>query len=195
MKALLTITMLLVLGASTYGFPVNENPIASSIVKYQGEKVQVILRNGSGKVRLTLVDSKGMQVFRKFVQVKSDVQMPLDLSQMPEGEYSLVLEKDYVSPTPEKTVHTFHHAKEIQEYPLVAFGKPVEEHAVKLTVVGLEEPGVDVRIEDASGKVIYRENIAISRGFSKVYRFPNLKTEGLSFTISDNKARSKVLNF
>ena len=195
MKTLFTIALALALGAGVYAAPGNENPTPVSSVRYKAEKVQVFLANGEGKVKLTLLDARGMQVFRKFIKVKSDVHLPLDLSKMPEGEYSLVLEKDYFSSAPEKTFHTFHHKKAVQEYPLVAFGKTVDEHAVKLSVVGLEEPGLNVRIEDSSGKLIYREKIDVSQGFTKVYRFPNLKTEGLSFTISDNKARSKVLNF
>jgi len=91
MKILFTIALSLSL--SLTGFALPKNHLAElSGVTYGYEKAKVILLEGSGKVKLTILDAKGSQLYQQNVTVKESLTLPLDLKNLPTGQYVIRIE-------------------------------------------------------------------------------------------------------
>ncbi|MFD2035965.1 DUF3244 domain-containing protein [Belliella marina] len=195
MKTLLTFALALSLGASTFAKEGTTNVKGSSHVKTHEKTIKVTLGEDLGKVRMTITDENGKKLHQRMMMVKSNVTIPFNLSELPAGQYNIEVasfeKKDMVGVANYK-VETKEPATQIQ-YPLMASGKIVEDNRVRLSVFGLEKPGVKILIKDEYGKVLHKETINEEAGFIKYYNFKNIDPQGKTLELEDVKGRQKTI--
>jgi hypothetical protein len=193
MKKLLTLALAATLGVATFANASNEDLKTLSAVKATEKKVSITLREGLGKVRLAILNSDGKKLHQQFVKVTNDVLVPYDLSQLPAGEYHVMIESNIKEPSHDVAMFTVETKESKSSYPLVAYGKSIDNVSFRLSVIGLEEPGVQVEIFDQKGRTIFTENIHQAEGFTKVYRLEDLTTQDVSIKVTDKMGRTKNL--
>lgn len=193
MKTLLTLALALSLGANSFANPEKESITALSNVNTKEQTVKVFLNEGLGKVKLSILNDSGKKLFQHTLKVKENLMVPYDLSNLPDGEYFVMIESKE-GEMEDKAVYTVENKTPI-ELPLAAYGKSIDQNSFKLSVVGLEQPGVDVRIWHNNGKAIFTENISQEEGFTKVYHLENLNVKDVSVQLTDAKGRTKYLYF
>jgi hypothetical protein len=193
MKKLLTLALAATLGVASFANASNEGIEEMSSVRANDKKVNIILREGLGKVKLAILDSEGKKLHQQFVKVQSDLKVPYDLSYLPAGEYQVVIESNINKGNSEKMVYTVE-TKEVPEtLPLMAYGKSLDENSFRLTVIGLEEPGVKVEIIDQNRKTIFSEEINQPEAFTKIFHLKNLTVDDISLKVSDKSGRVRNL--
>ncbi len=192
MKTLLTLALAATLGVTGLATAANENVNELSNVKAKDKKITVNLKEGLGKVSLSILDQNGRQLHKRFVNVKQSLEIPYDMSQLPAGQYHVLIAN---SGSDEKAVYTVETKEVITEYPLVAYGNTVENNAIRLLVIGLEQPGVQVEFFNQEGKRIFKEQVSQAEGFEKIYNLKNLKPEDINVKLTDSKGRTKTLYF
>lgn len=195
MKTLITLALAASMGLASLAHASNENAAALSSVTTKDNKISVYLKEGMGKVKLAILDENGKTLHSQRVKVKTDIKVPYDLSKLPSGEYHVLIESNIKENNADYTIYTVETKEEPIAYPLMAYGKNLDNSAFKLTVIGLEEPGVEVTIVDSKGKVLLKESIQEPNAFKKVYRLENIKTENVSVIVKDQKGRVKNLYF
>ncbi|PRY90358.1 DUF3244 domain-containing protein [Mongoliibacter ruber] len=195
MKTLITLALAASMGLASLAHASNENASALSSVTTKDNKISVYLKEGMGKVKLAILDEDGKTLHSQRVKVKTDIKVPYDLSKLPSGEYHVLIESNIKENNADYTIYTVETKEEPIAYPLMAYGKNLDNSAFKLTVIGLEEPGVEVTIVDSKGKVLLKESIQEPNAFKKVYRLENIKTENVSVIVKDQKGRVKNLYF
>jgi hypothetical protein len=193
MKTLLTLALAATLGVSSYANASNEKALAE--VRAKDNKVSVTLREGAGKVRLAILDTDGKKLHQQTLHVKNDLRVPYDLSELPEGEYMVMIESNVNQPFSEKEVFTVETKSAPKALPLMAYGKIIDDESIKLTVIGLEEPGVKVQITDSNGNSLYVDKIDEPEAFTRVYNFKNIDLKDVFVKVTDKKGRVKNLYF
>ncbi|MCH7398066.1 DUF3244 domain-containing protein [Belliella sp. DSM 107340] len=195
MKTLLTFALALSLSTSTFAREGTSNVAASSFVKTEGKIVKLSLGEDLGKVRLTIKDVKGKTLYRSTIFVKSNVIVPFNLTDFPTGTFNIAVEsmdkKDVLGKT-NFEVETKEPKSEMV-LPLMASGKIEDQNKVKLTVFGLEKPGLKVTIKDEFGKLLFKETINEENGFIKYYKFKDSSAKGKVMMLEDIKGRQKTI--
>jgi carotenoid cleavage dioxygenase-like enzyme len=194
MKKLLTLALAATLGVATLANASNEDLKTLSSVKATEKKVSITLREGLGKVRLAIINTDGKKLHQQYVKVKQDVMVPYDLSQLPAGEYHVLIESNIKEPSHDVAMFTVETKDSKSDLPLMAYGKSIDDDSFRLSVIGLEEPGVQVEIFDHKGKTIYSEKIDQPEGFTKVFHLSNLTSKDVSIKVTDSIGRTKYLN-
>ncbi|WP_035468358.1 hypothetical protein [Algoriphagus mannitolivorans] len=194
MKTLFTFAIASALTLSSLAANASDDLKSNSEVKANFKKVNVLLKEGVGQAKVAILDPNGKKLHQRKVNVTGqDVVIPYNLKDLPCGEYTvrIITEDEKV----EYSVETFEKT-ETPASPLVAYAKEIEGNAINLTVVGLEEPGVEVTLRYAeSGRVMLREDIFQPAGFQKNYRLVGVSAEDVYVELKDAKGRSKTLYF
>ncbi|RZS97458.1 DUF3244 domain-containing protein [Cecembia calidifontis] len=192
MKKILTMALIATLGLSGFANAGDESVEALTEVSNSNNRVKVILKEGLGKVRLEVLDLQGKKLHQQTVFVKNDVMVPYNLSELPVGQYQLKIEANNKGLEPEVAVFDLERKLTKEEIPLMAYRKNLDDDSIKLTVIGLDEPGVTVAIADRSGKKIFEEKIMQTGAFSKIYSFRNFKANDVSVQVTDAKGKSRI---
>ena len=195
MKTLFTFAIASALTLGSLAANASDDLKANSEVKANFKKVNVLLKEGVGQAKIAILDPDGKKLHQRKVKVSGqDLVIPYNLNELPCGEYTVQILTD--EEMVEYTVETFEKPQETVEMPLVAFAKEIEGNAINLTVVGLDEPGVEVTLRYAeSGRVIVKEDIFQPEGFQKSYRLKGVTPEDVYVQVKDAKGRSKTLYF
>jgi len=195
MKTLFTFALAGLLASSSLANPSNEDLMAMSTVNAKFKKINVLLKEGVGEAKIAILDESGKKLHQRKVKATDhDVVMPYDMNTLPCGEYQVMIttgDEQVVY-----SVETFEKPQPVAELPLMAYGKLIDDHTVNISVIGLEEPGVNVKIKAQKGnRTILDENIDQEEGFKKNYKFEGLNPEEIYFEITDAKGRSRTLYF
>lgn len=193
MKTLLTLALAATLGVASFANASNENIAEMSSVRSKEKKIAVNLAEGIGKVKVSILDHNGKQLHQRSLNVKNTTKLPYDLSEMPAGEYFVVIESAPKNPVKDKMVYSVETTDSPAALPLMAYGKAIDGDSFRLSVIGLEEPGVNVEIFDAKGKTIFEESVKQPEAFTKVYHLKNLKIGEVSVKVTDSKGRTRNL--
>jgi hypothetical protein len=166
---------------------------ANSDAKAYYKKVNVLVKEGVGTAKIALYDKNGRKLHQQKVKTANHhVILPYDLSQMPIGEYVIQIQTDQEQV--KYTVETFEKPSKPVETPLMAYGKKVDDETIKLTVIGLEEPGVEVQLRYIdNNRVIITDEISELDGFSKNYKLVGVSADNVYFQVKDVKGRSKLI--
>lgn len=195
MKTLFTIALAGLLATSSLAAKTNEDLMALSNVNTKFKNINVLLREGVGEAKIAILDESGKKLHQRKVKAADhDVVIPYNLNKLPCGEYQVMIttEKGQVV----YSVETFEKPQPIAEYPLMAYGKLIDDETVNLSVVGLDEPGINVKVKSQKGnRIIHEEYIDQPEGFKKNYKFKGLSPEEIYFEITDAKGRSRTLYF
>ena len=195
MKTLFTFALAGLLASSSLANPSNEDLMAMSTVNAKFKKINVLLKEGVGEAKIAILNESGKKLHQRKVKATDhDVVIPYDLNTLPCGEYQVMIttgDEQVVY-----SVETFEKPQPIIDYPLMAYGKLIDDHTVIISVIGLEEPGVNVKIKSQKGnRTILEENIDQAEGFKKNYKLEGLSPEDIYFEITDVKGRSRTLYF
>ena len=194
MKTLFTIALAGLFATSSFAATENDDLMALSSVHARFQKVNVLLKDGIGKAKISIMDEHGKMLHQRKVNVQEDVMVPYNLDHLPVGEYQVKIstgEEELLY-----TVETVERQPEAISYPLMAYGKLIDEHTVNLAVIGLTEPGVAVKIKmEKGGKVIYQEKIDQSEGFRKNYVLNGVDPSEVYFELVDANGRTRTIHF
>lgn len=195
MKTLFTFALAGFLASSSLANPSNEDLMAMSTVNTKFKKINVLLKEGVGEAKIAILDESGKKLHQRKVKATDhDVVIPYDLNTLPCGEYQVM-----ITTGDEQVVYfveTFEKPQPIVDFPLMAYGKLIDDHTVNISVIGLAEPGVNVKIKAQKGnRTILDENIYKEEGFKKNYKFEGMSPEEIYFEITDAKGRSRTLYF
>lgn len=195
MKTLFTFALAGLLATSSMAANSNEDLLENTDARAKFKKVNVLLNEGIGKTKVAILDEDGKILHQRKIKVGDEkVLVPYDLKNLPCGEYQVKIstEEDEVI----YTVETFDKRPKMDEYPLMAYGKIVDNKTVNIAVIGLTEPGVDVKVRYVdSDKLIYTETINHPDGFRKDFKLKGVSPDEVYFEITDNLGRTKNLYF
>lgn len=195
MKTFFTIALAGSLSFSSLAANASDDLMALSEVKARFKKVNVLLKGGVGEAKVSLFDELGRKLHSRKVSVgEMDVILPYDLKDLPTGEYAVKISTQEEQVT--FKVETFEKPISLDELPLVAFGKVIDDETINLAVVGLDQPGVNVTIRSSeTNKLIHSEQVDQAEGFRKNYKFKGISPEDIYIQVTDSKGRSKTLHF
>lgn len=195
MKTLLTVALASALSFSSFIANASEDLKALSRVHSNYKKINVTLNEGVGTAKISILNADGKNLSTRSVRVKNEnLMVPYDMNSLPAGEYQVKIVTDeeevvYTVETTERPIAT-------ADLPLMAYGKVLDVNTVKLSVIGLLEPGVEVKVYSAKdGKLIYEENIDQKEGFAKNFSFKGVKAEDIYMELNDTQGRTKTLFF
>lgn len=195
MKTLFTFALASALTVSSFAAFAADDLKANSDVKANFKKVNVLLREGVGEAKIAIYDSNGKKLHQRKVHVEGeDLIVPYNLNELPCGEFTveILTEDEQV----EYTVETFEKPAKPVEIPLMAYGKVLEDDTINLTVIGLEEPGVEVTLRySETDRVLVTDEINQPEGFRKNYKLKGVTPEDVYFEIKDAKGRMKTIHF
>lgn len=93
MNTLLAITIAMSLNLAVFAahdtLPENNMLATYSGISYRYQKVKVTLMEGIGKVRIAVLDEKGVTLHTDIIKVKENVVYPINMSAMPIGRYTI----------------------------------------------------------------------------------------------------------
>jgi hypothetical protein len=194
MKTLFTLAMA---GALSFSALANadEDLKALSDVNSKFKKINVLLKEGVGDAKIVLLNEDGKKLHQRKVHVKGDdLMVPYNLDDLPCGEYQI-----RISTEDEEVVYTVETKERpipASEYPLMAYGKLINDNTVNLAVIGLFEPGVDVKVKtEKGGRIIHEEFIDQPEGFKKDFTFEGIDPEDIYLEITDALGRSRIIHF
>ncbi|MDO8968193.1 hypothetical protein [Algoriphagus sp.] len=195
MKTLFTLALAGALSFSSLAASAAEDLMAMSNVQAKFKKVNVLLKGGLGEAKISLYNEAGKKLHQKKVKVgEGDIIIPYDLNGLPCGDYQVKIanaDEEVVY-----TVATFEKPAPAAELPLMAYGKVMDDQTLNLTVIGLEEPGVDVEIRhEVTNKLLHKEKISQAEGFRKNYKLRGVSPEDVYLNVTDTKGRSKSIYF
>lgn len=191
MKALFAFVFLVGLSLSeVHASDENINFSEMTAVKSFDQKVRVVLQEGIGKVRVSILDENGRYLHQSRVNADRNLVVPFNLSQLPEGKYQVKIKQR--GGQEQKIIHeVISKPNPIMEKPLIAFKRIIDDRSFELTVVGLKEPGLRVQIADVFGRPIFDHTVDHPEAFSKIYRMKNKDLEGVSVRLTDTLGRTR----
>jgi len=187
MKILFTFALAMSMYLTGIAEPTNELSMLSS-VSIAEQQVKVTLREGIGKVKISVRNENGNTLYCVSKKVSQNTILPFNLSALPAGKYSIRIETresrmDYDIETK---------AKEVEAYGFKANVKNIKDQYVKVSVYEmLEEGPLNVKIYDSSNRLLYKESVEGGQ-FARKYTFKNIHSKGLYFSITDNKGYNQV---
>jgi hypothetical protein len=140
------------------------------------------------------MDENGKILHQRKIKVNNDLMVPYNLDHLPCGEYQVMIsteEEEVVY-----TVETFEKEKAPIEYSLMAYGHQIDDETINLAVIGLENPGVEVKIRMENGnKILFQETVTQPEGFRKDYKLKGVSPEEVYFELKDSLGRTRILHF
>ncbi len=192
MKTLFTSVFVFCLVFLAAASPAKESLMALTSVESKDETVKVSFKEAVGKVAIVILDENGKIMARNRYNAKEALVIPFNLSGLPEGNYVVkVRTKDEVALY---EVETKEKAPAF-ERPIVAYGKLKDPYTVNIMVLGIETPGIQVDVFNSQNYRIATDKVNEKDGFTRDYRFTDMKVEGLYFRIKDAQGRTKYLYF
>ncbi|EAZ82610.1 hypothetical protein [Algoriphagus machipongonensis] len=193
MKTLLTLAMASAISFSSLA--ANDDLKDLSTVNSHYQKISVTLKGGVGDAKITILNNEGKSLNSRKVHVKEDgLVVPYNMGELPIGEYQVKISTEDEEVT--YKVETANKPIPVEELPLMAYGKKLDNNTVSLSVIGLTQPGVNVKIMNSkSGKVIHEDKVNQPEAFKKNYSFKSIKAEDVYLELTDALGRSKVIYF
>lgn len=193
MKTLLALAMASAISFSALA--ADEDLRELSEVSSTFQKINVTLRSEVGTAKISILDQDGKNLSKRKVHVKNtDVVIPFNLNSLPEGEYfvKIATEEEEVI----YAVETNQKPSPIEDLPLMAYGKAIDENTVNLAVIGLTQPGVKVEIHSSdSGELIYEEFIDQPEAFKKDFSLKGVNAQDIYMQLTDSFGRTRTLFF
>ncbi len=195
MKTLFTFALAGALSLSSLAASAADDLLALSSAQAKFKKINVLLKEGVGEAKVAIYDPSGKKLHQRKIKVNHEqLILPYNLDDLPVGEYRVKISTE--AENVEYKVTTFDPAPAPEALPLVAFGKALDEETVRITVIGLTEPGVNIEIRDeVSNKLIFSESIDQEEGFRKNYALRGVEAKDIYVKVTDSKGRIKNLYF
>lgn len=194
MKTLFTIALAGFISMSSLANSNNDDLQALSSVQAKYKQVNVLLKEGVGKAKISILDEEGNTLHQRKVKgISDDLLIPYNLENLPCASYQVEITTEDERVV--YTVSTFERAIPSEKLPLMAYGKKVGENTVDLSVIGLTEPGVQVQIRyENDDRMLHNERIDTPEGFRKSFTFEGIDAEDIYFEIVDALGRRKTIH-
>lgn len=194
MKTLFTLAMASALSFSAMA-NADDDLKALSDVNSNFKKINVLLKEGVGDAKIVLLNEDGKKLHQRKVHVKGDdLLVPYNLDDMPCGEYQVKISTDEEEVI--YTVETKERPLAPAELPLMAYGKLLDDNTINLTVIGLIEPGVDVKVKtERGGRILHEDFIDQPEGFKKDFSFKGINPEEVYLELTDAIGRTRIIHF
>lgn len=188
MKTMMTLALAAVLGTSSFANNSDEMISNLTSVNTKEKKVQVNLKEGTGKVKIQILDIDGKRLYQRQVTANENILVPFDLTAMPEGKYQVaVISKE--DPSNRSIYEIELEEPKIEEIPLQAYAKKIDDSSFKLTLDGLERNRTTIQLFDEKGRLVHSEMIKAEGSVSRVYHLKKLSLDNLSVIVRDSKDR------
>ena len=190
MNMLITFIAAVGMSFATIELPVEKSLSEITSIETQDQSFNLTIKEAVGKLWVSIINEKGKLINRKMVRADEPVKVPYNLSQLPDGNYSIHVDSKYESVSFDITT------KRAVEKKLFAHAEKVDNQTVQVKVVGIEKPGVKVVFfEEATHRKISSDYVTEPAGFARNYRFVELDLEEVYMEITDSEGRSKVFHF
>lgn len=188
MKTLFTFALALVISLSSFASPTEDSLSSKSGVSYSYQKVKVTLLKGIGRVKISVVDEKGMNLFTDYIKINDDVVYPINMSNVPEGKYLIKISNKE---------EALEHWVEIKEKELtipkaVASIEVLDDQQVKVSVKDIRE-NMTLRMFNSDHRLLVKEEINGKRSYTKKYKLQNLSADKVYFTLTDTKGHQQYI--
>ncbi len=180
-------TLVLILSLALGGMAADKSLMEISSIEAKEQRFTLRLTEAAGQVMVSIYNPAGKLIDRNHYKVNSPLNIPYNLSKMPEGNYKVKLE------TKEETVSFEVENRKKVEKKLLAFAKIIDQNTFTLKVLGIEKPGTKVAIFDNRNTKIATDVIQETGGFAKNYRLKFLKLEEVYLRVKDAEGRIKYL--
>ena len=192
MKTLFTFALAALLSTSSFAKN-SEDLKTNSSVHTNYKKISVHLNEGVGKAKIAIYDVNGVKLHQRSVKANEELVVPYDLNGLPCGKYQVM-----ITTNEEELIYTVETVEKEKPaplvYPLMAYGKKIDNSTVNLLVIGLDEIGVDVKIKRVSDDtLIHEEMVNQAEGFRKNYKLNGVSAENVYFEVTDAKGRTRTI--
>lgn len=185
-----TLVALLMTMSLAFGSLASEKTLMEiSSIEVGEQRFTLSLAEAVGRVHVSIINSDGKVIDRNLFIVKGPTNIPFNMTKVPEGKYKIKLQ------TKEETLDFELENKKKVEKKLLAYVKPIDAKTFSLKVLGVEQAGTEVTIFDHSGKIIGRDNIQETGGFSKKYHLKFMKLEEVYIKVLSADGKIKYLYF
>lgn len=190
MKTLFTLIAAVLVSLNSFAGPSLKKLEQITGIEHQDQVVNLIIREAVGKVSVSIFDEAGKLVEKTSLRANEPVLIPFNLSQIPEGEYSLSVS------TKDDQVTYFVTNKKPIEKKLLAYAKVKNPNTISLTVVGIEKAGTKVTFYDANTlEKINSDYVEVLAGFTRDYKLSGWSVNQVYLEVKNAEGRSKVFYF
>ncbi|EON77623.1 hypothetical protein ADIS_1842 [Lunatimonas lonarensis] len=188
------ITSLLVLASVSFSFshplPPEKNLEEIVYVKSKDQRFSLFVTEPVGKFVVSIFNEKGKLIDRVSFRANEAVSVPFNLTQVPEGEYSVKVQSKDVS------IAFSISSKKPMEKQLIAYAKAVGSRKISLTVVGIEQPGTQVTFYDINTqREIKGDYVKQYAGFQRDYRLADTTVDKVYMKVKDVHGNTKTFYF
>ncbi|WP_162342636.1 T9SS type A sorting domain-containing protein [Cyclobacterium salsum] len=180
-------TLVLTLSLALGGMAADKSLMEISSIEAKEQRFTLRLTEAAGQVMVSIYNPDGKLIDRNHYKVNSPLNIPYNLSKMPEGNYKVKLE------TKEEIVSFKMENRKKVEKKLLAYTEIIDPKTFTLKVLGIEKPGTEVTIFDNSHTKIATDVIQETGGFAKNYHLKFLKVEEVYLQVKDAEGRIKYL--
>ena len=189
MKTLFIFALAMSINLFSFASPTHNSLAKNSGVSYSYQKVKVTLLNGIGKVKISILDEKGMSLFTDFIKVNDDVVYPINMSNVPAGKYLV-----RISNKQEVTEHWVDiKPKEMISQKPDAVLDVIDDTHIKVSLKGISED-MTLKMFNSDHRLLVKEEIKGKNSFSKKYNLQNLTSDKVYFTLTDKKGQQQFIN-
>jgi len=189
MKTLFTFALALSINIMSFASPTKESLATRSGVSYSYQTVKITLLNGIGKVKISVLDAKGMNLFTDYIKIKEDVVYPINMSNVPDGKYLIrISNKEEVS---EHWVDI--KAKELTYQAADAAIEVIDDQKIKVLVKGITGE-MTLKMFNSDHRLLVKDKIKGKRSYSKNYKLENLSVDNVYFTLTDSKGHQQFIH-
>jgi hypothetical protein len=188
MKTVNTIIIALVL-FSTSLFA--ESPTTMAVISNATSGVYKVVYKGAetGRVKLSIVNAANELVFSETLTNVSSFIRPYNFNELPEGDYTIVLEDKAGKQVEEVSYHSNKIQSIISVSKLAGF-----DNKYVVTVANVGNDAVNVKITDVAGNVLYEQATTVKGDYGLVYNLDQVKADGskVTFEVSASGATHTV---
>jgi len=189
MKTLFTFALALSINIATLAVSPNEQLTAHSRVACTHQKISITLLKGIGKVKISVLDDKGMNLYTDFIKINQNVVYPINMENLPAGKYLVkISNKD----------------GDIEKWVEVN-PKPTEKNERKVALKVIDRDKVQVKIRDISEdltlkmfsdehRLLFKEEIKGQKTFNKKFSLQSIPSDKVYFTLNDKKGNHQIIS-
>lgn len=188
MKILFTIA--LTMSMILHVFAGSNDLTVLSNVTYENQVAKVSLLEGVGRVKVSVLDQKGLVLHCHSLKVKENLMLPINLALLPAGIYTIKIESK--ESKVEYDIET-----SIKEEVAATFNASVKALALDYVKVAVNESnpkGTIVKIYGNNHKLLLKDKVP-SGPFVRRYKLKDIKSSEVYFSLSDKNGEEHFFHF
>ncbi len=183
------ITTLLAFSMFFTSYANNKGLMEATSIETRDNSFTLKLSEALGRVQVSIYNTDGKLIEKNLFKINGPLNIPFNLSQLPEGNYRVKLETREESMNFEVT-----NTKKVEKK-LLAYGKIINNNTIALKVVGIEKPGTAITFYDKFHKKIASDKVNVLGGFSRNYVLKNFNSSDVYVKVVNAEGKTKYLYF